>query len=335
MLPSANGSRFVLVAAVLMCTAVSGCSRGTGSGGDLAFAYQDRVADAASIIAVERGFFADETLAVTPLRFSSGPACSEALFTGACDVATMGDTTAVIAAARGVPVRLLASHGCGEHRHRVIVAASCQASAPADLVGLRVAVKKGTSTYGGFLAFLDTHRLDRTRIDIVDLRPPEMLQALAAGSVQAIVASEPTPSLAVERGGRPLATLGGLGNTYPILVAARGQIVDARPEQLTGLLRVLACAVAFINEEPEQAAAIVARATGLPVQTAREAMGQHDYHLELGETTVASLRNTARSLVAQGVIEAMPGFDGVLDRSLLERASDAPPASPTERGAHE
>jgi ABC-type nitrate/sulfonate/bicarbonate transport system substrate-binding protein len=212
-----------------------GCNSGTGAARSITYAYQDRVVDAASIIAVTSGFFADESLDVTPLRFSSGPACSESLYTGACDVATMGDSTAVIAAARGAPIRLLASHGGGEHR--IIVAAGSPAKVPGDLVGLRVAVKRGTSTYGGFLAFLDTHAIDRSRVEVVDLRPFEMLQALSAGSVQAIVASEPTPSLALEQGGRQLATLGGLCNSYPILVVANQELVTNRPEDAIRLLR--------------------------------------------------------------------------------------------------
>ena len=46
------------------------------------FAYQNRVASAACIVAVEKQFFADEGLTVEAYRFNSGPACCEALVSG-------------------------------------------------------------------------------------------------------------------------------------------------------------------------------------------------------------------------------------------------------------
>ena len=57
-------------------------------------------------------------------------------------------------------------------------------------------------------------------IAIIDLTPPTMTDALLAGSLDAFAASEPTPSAAEQKGARELATLGGLGNEYPILILA-------------------------------------------------------------------------------------------------------------------
>ena len=57
---------------------------------EIRFAYQDRVADAASIVALEEGIFSAAGLQIKRMRFSSGPATSEALYTGAADIGTMG-----------------------------------------------------------------------------------------------------------------------------------------------------------------------------------------------------------------------------------------------------
>jgi len=48
-----------------------------------------------------------------------------------------------------------------------------------------------------------------------------MPEALSAGSIDAYVASEPTPSLAEARGARVMGTPGGLGNSYPLLTVQR------------------------------------------------------------------------------------------------------------------
>ena len=62
----------------------------------LVFAYQDRIADAVSIIAVEKEFFKQQGLKIEPYIFSSGPACAEALLYGKAQMATMGDATGIV-----------------------------------------------------------------------------------------------------------------------------------------------------------------------------------------------------------------------------------------------
>jgi len=286
------------------------------------FAYQDRLADALSIIAVNEGFFTDEALKVKGMRFSSGPSCSEALYTGAADIGTMGDATAVVALARNAPVVLLASHGAGENRHRIIVRPDRGIKTPADLIGKRIAVKRGTSTYGGFLAFLKKHGLDVTRLNVVDMRPSDMPTALAAGSIDALVASEPTPSLAEQHGGRPLATLGGMGNTYPILLLARKRFLAGYRDETVRFLRAMMRAERFLREHPDEAVKIVAKQTSLPPEVTRRAMGFHTYHVNLDETTLRSLLQTAEFLKGEGVIRRVPTIEATAARALMEKASD-------------
>ncbi len=292
-----------------------GCARPQPEAGkvDVRFAYQDRVADAASIIAVERAFFAEEGLNVKPLVFSSGPACSETLLSGSADIGTMGDTTSIIAVTRA-PTKIIASHGGGEHRHRIIVAADSPIRTHSDLVGRRLAVKKGTSTYGGLLAWAESVDLDLSEVKVTEMRPTDMADALLSGAVDAIVAVE-------ERGGRELATLGGLGNSYPILLVARDEFLDSHPEAAASFLRALLRAASFIEEHPEEACQIVAAKTGLSPSAAQRAMGHHYYHVQVDQTTLSSLEQTARFLADQGIITSVPALSGVVADTFLRQAS--------------
>ena len=148
-----TGRRFApyaaAVASILGLIVLQGCAPDRTTTAEIApqkpirMAYQDRVADAVSIVAIANGLFEKASLQVEGHRFSSGPACSEALYSGSADVGTMGDTTAVIAIARKAPIRIVASHGGGEHRHRIIVGKSSTVKTVVDLKGKRVAVKKG------------------------------------------------------------------------------------------------------------------------------------------------------------------------------------------------
>lgn len=318
-----------LAAAFVLLVGAVGCGRrgaknrayapGRAESVAIRFSYQDRVADLVSIVADRKGFFAREGIGVSTSRFSNGPACSEALYSGSADVGTMGDTTAVIAAVRAAPVVIVASHGGGENRHRIIVRKAADIADVSHLVGKRVAVKKGTSTYGGLLAFLAANRLDSSRVKIIDMRPSDMPEALAAGSVDAIVASEPTPSLAEARGGRELATLGGLGSSYPICLVMRKQFLQARPEAAVAFLRAMVTAAAWVNGHPGEAADLLAGATGLSREVAVRAMSYHTFAVGLGPDVMKSLRAAGQFLLKQHAIGRPPDLEAAVDRSVLNK----------------
>ncbi|MBN1458852.1 MAG: ABC transporter substrate-binding protein [Armatimonadetes bacterium] len=288
------------------------------AGPTIRFAYQDRVADAASVIAVEKGFFQKEGLAVKPLMFSSGPACTEALVSGSADIGTMGDTTAVISVARA-PVTIIASHGGGEHRHRIIVKGNSPIRTPADLVGKQLAVKKGTSTYGGLLAWAQAVKLDLSQVKIIDMRPEDMGLALLSGAVDAVVASEPTPSVLEEKGGRELATLGGLGNNYPILLVARDDFLRKHPDSVSRFLRAMTAAAAFVRDHPDETAAIMAAKTDLSEAATKKALDQHYYRVQLDQPTRSSLAAIADFLVEEKILDTRPDLSKGIDDRYLPR----------------
>jgi len=287
----------------LLCLLAS-CSAGNSD--TLRFAFQNRTGSALPVIAAEQNFFHAEGLEVRKLRFSSGPECFEALHTGSADIASMGDAAAIIALSRNPSLVLLASHSSGEHRHRIMVQDSSASQNPQDLKGKRIGIKMGTSTYGAFLKFLDTNDIDRSLVTIVDLPPPSMADALISGSLDAFVASEPTPSAAEMKGARELATLGGLGNTYPLVLLTRKEVLSERPDEIRKLTRALERAVVFLETSPDSATAIMAEATGLGKPETSQAMNRHTYQLELSQATITSLNATAQFLLSQGTIPQTP-----------------------------
>lgn len=297
-------------------------------GAELRFAFQDRIGSVLPIIALKKGFFREEGIVIKALRFSSGPACAEALYTGAADIATMGDTTAIIAVSRGDRLRIIASHATGEHRHRVMVGPASRTHSLVELRGKKVAVKRGTSTYGGLLVALAKQGVDEKEVHIIDLTPPTMTEALLAGSIDAFAASEPTPSTAEQKGARQLATLGGLGNQYPILLLADRRLLVKRPEAVAALLRALNRAGRFAAEHPEEIVAIMAAETGLTPETTRRALARHHYRLRLDQGILDSLKQSAEFLRKQHIIDTLPDFDRVVDGNLLSALPIHPSPEP-------
>ena len=286
----------------------------------ITFAYQDRVADAASIIAVQQGYFSQEGLTVKGLLFSSGPACTEALTYGNANFGTMGDTTAIITASHGNAFTILASHAGGEQRHRLMVARDSSISSLAELQGRRIGIKKGTSSHGGFELLASKHGLDFSE-ELIDMSPADQLLALASGELDAMVASEPSPSKAeADCFGRELTNLCSLGNSYPIFLLVNSKFAQQHPQVAAKMLRALSRASTFINEQPEQAATILARQSGLPLPVVRQAMSYHRYRPNLDEATLASLAVSASFLQRIGKIQAIPNWQQAINSQPLQQA---------------
>lgn len=282
------------------------------------FAFQDRIGSVIPIVAETKGYFAKEGLTVKALRFSSGPACAEALYSGAADIGAMGDTTAIITTTKADKFVIIASHATGEHRHRIMVRSDSPLKTLTDLKGKRLAVKKGTSTYGGLLAVLDKADIPASSIDIINLTPPTMATALLAGSIDAFAASEPTPSAAEENGARELTTLGGVGNEYPILTLINTNLLKGKNDVVIRFVKALKEVEVYAKAHPDETAAIMAKETGLRLETTIKAMARHQYSLRLDAPIMHSLEQTALFLKGQNIIQNVPYFTKAADKSYLQ-----------------
>lgn len=281
------------------------------------FSYQNRIGSALPILAVEMGLFEKHGIQVKPSRFNSGPACAESLYTGAADIATMGDTTTIIALARHTPARILTSHANGEHRHRLVVNVNAPYQSLSDLKGLCIAMKKGTSTYGGFLKYIQTQGLLPDDFSIVELSPDAMPDALASGFIQAFAASEPTPSIAEMRGARQLATFGGLGNQYPILMLVTNRFSEAHSSCLPAFLDALRDAEVYLESHPQEASNLIATSLGLPTEVTAKAMTKHEFTLQWSPTILTSLQSTAQFLLEHAIIDNLPKFSSASVKNNL------------------
>lgn len=287
----------------------------------LVFAYQDRIADAASIIAIEKGYFEDEGLNIDGIKFSSGPACTQALITRTADIATMGDTTAITTmATQGDDFSILCTHGGGEDRHRMIVSDESGIDNISDLEGKRIAVKQGTSTHGGLMLFADHYGLDLND-ELVEMKPSEMVLALESGAIDAFVASEPNPSQAEARGaGHELATLGGMNNTYPILIVADNGFLGEHPDWAEKFIRALKKATDFIQQNHNESVQILSDVSGLEKDIIETAMANHYYDVNANQQTKDSLTDMSGFLYDIGKISTKPDFDKCIDREYMEKA---------------
>lgn len=271
-------------------------------------AYQDRVIDSIFIIANYEKMFEKANLDVDLRKFTSGAATNEALIFGDVSMATMGDTAAIIAISKfPSQIKIYSLLGGGEKRHSVVARVDSQINSMEDLRGKKIAIKKGTSTHGGFLLKAQQKGLNLNK-ELIDLSPSLMAQALLTKEIDAIVASEPTPTQIIEKGfAKRITTLEGLGTNYPLALMIKTNKFDK--EKMPKILEVLKQSANFILNNPDRSYEIVSKVTGLSIEATKEAMQKHDYKVGFDEYSFNSLKKVSNFLFEIKKIKSLPDFD--------------------------
>lgn len=272
-------------------------------------AYAAKAQYAPQILAFGNNWFQAEGIKFVPvdLGMGTGIAAAEALISGSADAAVMGDVPAIMAVASGFPCRLVCAYGGGENMHSLIVSDKSGITTVADLAGKIIGVHFGSSAHGGMELFLEKHGLAKS-VKLVNTPQSNLAEALASGSVDAILASEPAPSIALDKvkGARKLTTLAGLGNDYPLMLVVAEKFANEHPAAVAALVEGTRKGVDFILEDRAKAAAELSRATGTPVKIEERSLGNLAWKVVMDRQVVNSLEQTARFLKSLGRLKTMP-----------------------------
>lgn len=226
-------------------------------------------------VAREKGYFSDEGLEVKEGGvFNAGPEEMSAFSAGELDMGYVGAAPAVTFAAQEmVDIKIVAQ--VNAEGSAIVVRNGLDVSDVSGLKGRTIAVP-GHSTVQDFLMRLAVKEaaLDSGEVNIVTLKPSEMIAAIRGGQVDAFVAWEPYPQVAVAQGaGWILETSGEIWPHHPccVLVADAG-FAEKNPETVRRFVEAHVNATRFINENPQQASAMGHLFTGQEGEVVEAAM---------------------------------------------------------------
>jgi len=194
-----------------VCTALSaacsfgGSDHGPGSAAwpapektRLTVAVLPLVDDAPLYVGIQQGLFADQGLDVQPKIVKTGAEAVDLVSTGKVDVAVSSNTTILLSAVKGKPVRIVAEAALATHRSvDVLVHPDSGITSVHDLVGKKFAV--GNLTCTCLLAVRARIRnlgVDPAKVTFVAVPQAQMPEALRTRKVDAVVTYEPWVTVA-------------------------------------------------------------------------------------------------------------------------------------------
>jgi len=141
-------------------------------------------------IAEEQGFFADNGLEVTIKCCASGKACADALINGEVDISTSAGFVFVSNSFDYADLRVFGTVATAEVKE-LVARKDKGITAIDDLIGKKIGVTKKSGGEFSLGVFLTFNGLSYEDVELVDLKPSEIVEAISNGDIDAAFTWDP------------------------------------------------------------------------------------------------------------------------------------------------
>jgi NitT/TauT family transport system substrate-binding protein len=269
------------------------------------------------LVAKEAGIFKRHGIDAEVIQAESGGAALEMTVAGQTAGATTTELPGIRARSKGAKVVIPAVVATSGQWYGVV--ASKVIGKPEDLAGKKVGVHKGTAAEYYYTQFVAKHNLPADQIKVTYVASQEMIPALLRGDVDAYFTWEPWLRKGVETvAGAKVLSRGGQVTGYDLLIFAYITEEMAKNRDLAArFVRALVEAEKFINEQKDQAAAIVARGFKLEPKMTAEFMSMIQFRVNLESRWVEALRGAGRWMLQNKLIEREPDYGAFVVPDIL------------------
>ncbi|SIQ48492.1 NitT/TauT family transport system substrate-binding protein/sulfonate transport system substrate-binding protein [Alkalispirochaeta americana] len=274
------------------------------------------------IIMREKGLleeeFAPQGITINWHEITSGAHQATAMAAGSLDIASVINSTSVILSNAAGNEVIIAAGFSRPQQTFGIMAGPDGPSSVADLRGARVAGPKGTVLHQILVSALDAHGMSEEDIEFFSMGLPQARMALLAGEVDAALQAASLIIRNQEAGYSLIATAEGY--VVPkLVVGVRPRFLEHHPDLVERYRQVQERALAFIEENLEEAIAIGAAEHEISLEDAWKLYEWGDFMMHLSPDDLASLSEDVEFLLAQGMIETTLDALSFVDEAALAR----------------
>jgi len=255
---------------------------------------------------------------VEVIPFESPTECKNAVVTKSVDFGMFGIAAALLGAAAGEPVTVIA--GACNRGMAVIAGKDSPIASIKDLKGKKVAIWPG-STQEVFI--LERMRMEGMSIkDITPIRVSfsEMHLALARGDVDAYVGAEPAPGVSISAGIGKLVeypygtTMGALNMVF----GAHADTLKEKPELVKVILGIHRKAVEFAMGSPKDMAAMAVAKLGQKPEAIAVSVPNVELTWKFGPTEIQQSKTYAQYMLELKQIRQLPDFEAFFNTKFVD-----------------
>jgi sulfonate transport system substrate-binding protein len=271
----------------------------------LAISYVKLPLNVPSIVEKEKQLFEKEFnpdgIEVEFPEITQGSKMTQAVAAGSLDFCNaLGGTSLILAAANGVKIKMIGVYSRAPKAFN-IMAKDPSIKTTADLRGKKVVGPKGTILHQLLLASLVENNLSLDDLEFVNLGIARGISALLAESADAALVAGPAVPQALENGAHIIESGEGLLDAT-IVIAVSGEFADKHPVIVDRYLKVHQESLKFMEENPEDTLAIVAKETGISKESVKKMYSWYDFNPEITESDIKELTKTQDFLLNNGML---------------------------------
>jgi ABC-type nitrate/sulfonate/bicarbonate transport system substrate-binding protein len=252
-----------------------------------------------SIVAKQKKFFDKHGLDVTVANFTTGKQCLDTVVGGGADIATTAEAPTTAAAMSGQKIALLARTQYSDLK--TLTAAAAGIKTAQDLKGKRLAYTAGTGGEVYTMSLLKKAGLGKDDVQLVNLRPQDMVNAMASGSIDAYNTWEPHINNGKKALGAKAAeidTRGVYAETFNIVVMQ--DLLAKRKPVVLAFMRALIEAEEWMKANREESISVVAEFVGMQREDLAAVYDNFVYEVVLDERTLDVLNQHAAWRLSSG-----------------------------------
>jgi len=225
--------------------------RYTGPVEKITVAAAEYLTGALIYIAEDQGFFEENGLDVTIKSYGSGKACADALIEQEVDICTSAGFVFVSHSSQHVDLRVFGTVATAQVKE-LIVRRDSGITTIDELAGKRIGVTRRSGAEFLLGVFLTLNDLSYDAVELVDLKPSEIVEAISHGDIDAAFTWDPySYDIKKELGESVISWLG--GEEFYFVLLAQKDWIENSPAAAERFLEALLEAEDFIRDSSEEA----------------------------------------------------------------------------------
>ncbi len=269
-------------------------------------------------IANEQGFFKEHGLDVTIEDYQSGKAAADALMAGEADISTSADLVFVSNAFEHTDLRVLGTVATFETK-ALVARKDKGITAIQELSGKKIGVTKKSGAEFLLGVFLTFNGISRDDVELVDLRPPEMTEAISNGDVDAVFVWDPYAfNIKKELGDNAISWSG--GEDFYFVLLTKEDWLDKNPAAAERFMRSILDAEMYVQDNFNETKNFLKDRFDFESEYMDYSWPKQEYAVTLPQAMLILFEDQARWRIEQGLTDKtdVPNYLGFIYLDALE-----------------
>jgi ABC-type nitrate/sulfonate/bicarbonate transport system substrate-binding protein len=277
-------------------------------------------------IADENGYFLEEGVDMEVKGYPTGKDALVATLNGEIEMGTVADTPIVFNSFKRNDFAVFATILDSAQHAKALARKDRGISSPQDLIGKKIGTTIGTTAHFSMVTFFIINSLDIDDVEIVNMKPKEMIDAIVGGDVDAIFAWEPNIYNAQESlGDNGVLLPSDVGYEQTFNLISKNDFIENNPELLKKILRALVKAEEFAKDNQEESIDIIASRLETNREIIDELWEDYQFRVSLSQTLIVTLEDEGRWYIKSNLTDAtsVPNYLDYIYTDALEEVDES------------